>query len=93
VSTIAHGDAESEGFKYRWMVYRDSSRAFVASVFVRREAENFEVRISKDLSGRPASKEAAKQLCDELVPELLKRLKQCEAGGTILRENASLIAR
>jgi hypothetical protein len=72
--------------KFRWMVHRNEQRVYCAVVFVRREAERFEVTVSKELSSRPTSKDEAKRLCDELVPDLLKRLRQCEAGGTKLRD-------
>jgi len=69
---MAHGEAEAEGFRYFWMVNRDSRRVYLASVFVRGPHGRPEITIGKELAERPASKEDAKRACNELVPQLVK---------------------
>lgn len=75
MSTIAHGEDEAEGYQYFWMVNRASNRAYQACVFFRGPTGKREIQIAKELPARPSNKEAAKLACDELVPQLLKVLR------------------
>jgi hypothetical protein len=69
MSTIAQGDAEREGFTYHWMVNRNSGGACTAVVTAGHTS------VAHPLAVQPDSEETAKALCNELLPELIKRLK------------------
>ena len=84
MSTIAHGDAVSDGYRYRWMVYRDSRRIYYATVDAHVKEQRINISVGKELMARPASKDEARKLCDDLVPALIKLLKSMEEHGTDL---------
>jgi hypothetical protein len=80
MSVVQQGEDEVDGFKFCWMVNRDSQRRYHAVVYFADKPARVRISVAKEIDTRPPDRETARRLCDDLVPRLLKQLRQPEAG-------------
>jgi hypothetical protein len=83
MATIGQGDVEIEGYTCTWVVYRDNQGAYQAQFLYRVPEQRVNITVSKELPGRPVSKEAARQACDSLLPQFRKILQSWRATGDV----------
>jgi hypothetical protein len=81
MSVVQQGEMEVDGLRCTWMVNRDSARKYNAVIQYRDPPRKVHISVSREIQCRPNDRDTARQLCDELLPEFSKTLRNFIAGS------------
>lgn len=81
MSVVQQGEIEVEGLPCTWIVNRNSARKYNAVIQYRDPPRKVHISVSKELQARPVDRDSARQLCDELLPEFGRILRNFMAGS------------
>lgn len=81
MSVVQQGEIEVEGLRCTWIVNRNSARKYNAVIQYWDPPRKVHISVSRELQSRPVDRDSARQLCDELLPEFSRTLRNFKAGS------------